>query len=292
MLQHSSWENTPKPLLVTGSTYRDHAIPTRFGSEGPSRLLRQLKPEPSTEEDDKQQLAATRSPAEQSIIEFDPIAASTPAQPSRVTFHTTPVVTETSCNPSTAETQAAEQPATSPPTVRNSVPLQSIPLGAEGLCWTLAPEQETKEQEEVCTMNNIANVLTHALTCPLEQAVHAATQTPAPQQPKSKIPALEKYSGKKGNAAKSFILDCKTYFVANLSSFPTDNSRIMYVLMNLKEGIPKQWGQYYLNKLLGGDQDPLLNSWEAFETGFLANWSDCHDLLSSHNKTRESIYYE
>ncbi|QRV73870.1 Retrotransposable element Tf2 protein [Ceratobasidium sp. AG-Ba] len=44
--------------------------------------------------------------------------------------------------------------------------------------------------------------------------------------------------------------------------------------MDLKEGIPEQWGQYCLNKLLAGDWDPLIDSWQAFEPGFLAKWSD------------------
>ncbi|QRW06297.1 Retrotransposon-derived protein PEG10 [Ceratobasidium sp. AG-Ba] len=115
-------------------------------------------------------------------------------------------------------------------------------------------------------MTNIASVLEHAFSSPLEQAVRAASQTPGPTGAESKIPAPEEYSGKKGNAAKLYIQDCKTYFVANLSSFPTDNSRIMYVLMN---------GQYYLNGLpLAGDQDLLIDSWQAFEAGFLATCSD------------------
>ncbi|QRV92843.1 Retrotransposable element Tf2 protein [Ceratobasidium sp. AG-Ba] len=138
-------------------------------------------------------------------------------------------------------------------------------------------------------MSNIASVLQHALSRPLEQAVRAATQTPSPSDPKSKIPAPEKFSGKKGNAAKSFMLDCKTYFVANASSFPTDDARIMYVLMNLKKGIPKQWGQYYLNKLLAGDQDLVLDSWQAFESGFLANWSDPAALQVAERRQDELI---
>jgi hypothetical protein len=88
------------------------------------------------------------------------------------------------------------------------------------------------------------------------------------------LPAPEKYDGKKGPGAKSFILDCKTYFLSNPGSFPSDHSRISYVLMSLKDGIPKQWGQYYLKKLIDGDPDPLLENWNMFEQGFLSNWTD------------------
>jgi hypothetical protein len=45
-------------------------------------------------------------------------------------------------------------------------------------------------------------------------------------------------------------------------------------LMSLKDGIPKQWGQYYLKKLIDGDPDPLLENWNTFEQGFLSNWTD------------------
>ncbi|QRW02842.1 Retrotransposon-derived protein PEG10 [Ceratobasidium sp. AG-Ba] len=76
-------------------------------------------------------------------------------------------------------------------------------------------------QEELRTITNIASVLQHALSGPREQAVRAASEIPGPTGAKSKIPAPEKYSRKKGNATKSFIMDCKTYFVANLSpAFP------------------------------------------------------------------------
>jgi hypothetical protein len=44
--------------------------------------------------------------------------------------------------------------------------------------------------------------------------------------------------------------------------------------MSLKDGIPKQWGQYYLKKLIDGNPDPLLENWNTFEQGFLSNWTD------------------
>ncbi|QRV92841.1 Retrotransposon-derived protein PEG10 [Ceratobasidium sp. AG-Ba] len=273
-------EETPKPTLATGSVYQDYRVPTRFGSEDPS-AFNQPKQEPASEDDERRRLARPSSPSERSVMEFDPYGTSTPAARGRVAFESA----------AAAQTQAAASSA-APPTgsntpVPNSNVPESIPIGIEGLRWTPAPAQETKAQEELCTMSNIASVLQHALSRPLEQAVRAATQTPGPTNPKSKIPAPEKFSGKKGNAAKSFMLDCKTYFVANASSFPTDEARMMYVLMNLKEGIPKQWGQYYLNKLLAGDQDPLLDSWQAFESGFLANWSDPAALQVAERRINE-----
>ncbi|QRV97849.1 Retrotransposon-derived protein PEG10 [Ceratobasidium sp. AG-Ba] len=182
---------------------------------------------------------------------------------------------------------AAAPPTSSNTPVTNSNAPESIPIGIEGLRWTPAPAQETKAQEELRTMSNISSVLQHALSRPLEQAVRAATQTPGPTHPKSKIPVPEKFSGKKGNAAKSFMLNCKTYFVTSASSFPTDKARMMYVLMNLKEGIPKQWGQCYLNKLLAGNQDLLLDSWQVFESGFLANWSDPAALQVAERRVNE-----
>ncbi|CCO35002.1 hypothetical protein RSOLAG1IB_01469 [Rhizoctonia solani AG-1 IB] len=44
--------------------------------------------------------------------------------------------------------------------------------------------------------------------------------------------------------------------------------------MNLKEGQPKKWGQIYLEKLLDGVHEPILESWDASEAAFLHNWSN------------------
>ncbi|KAJ1299434.1 hypothetical protein OPQ81_000711 [Rhizoctonia solani] len=78
-----------------------------------------------------------------------------------------------------------------------------------------------------------------AISVPLTSALRGVTQTPGTANRKSKISSPERFDGKKGPAAKSFILDCKAYFLANPSSFQTDHSRISFVLMNLKEGQPK-----------------------------------------------------
>ncbi|CCO33467.1 hypothetical protein BN14_07545 [Rhizoctonia solani AG-1 IB] len=107
---------------------------------------------------------------------------------------------------------------------------------------------ETEEEKENRTMHNLATMMGRALSVPLQSTFRSLSQTPGPAQPKSKIPAPEKYDGKKGPAAKSFILDCKTYFFSNSSSFHLDHSHISLVLMNLKEGQPKKWGQIVINK--------------------------------------------
>jgi hypothetical protein len=44
--------------------------------------------------------------------------------------------------------------------------------------------------------------------------------------------------------------------------------------VSLKDGIQKQWGQYYLQKLIDGDPDPPLENWNTFEQGFWSNWTD------------------
>ncbi|CCO34419.1 hypothetical protein BN14_08517 [Rhizoctonia solani AG-1 IB] len=133
---------------------------------------------------------------------------------------------------------------------------------------------ETEEEKENRTMHNLATIMGRAISVPLQSTFRSLSQTPGPAQPKSKIPAPERYDSKKGPAAKSFILDCKTYFFGNSSSFPSDHSRISFVLMNLKEGQPKKWGQIHLEKLLDGAHEPILESWDAFEAAFLCNWSD------------------
>ncbi|GAB1518465.1 hypothetical protein RhiTH_001524 [Rhizoctonia solani] len=44
--------------------------------------------------------------------------------------------------------------------------------------------------------------------------------------------------------------------------------------MNLKDGQPKKCGQIYLEKLLNGDDKPILESWNTFETALLRNRSN------------------
>jgi hypothetical protein len=146
-----------------------------------------------------------------------------------------------------------------------SPPSTSIPLPQPA---------ETEEEGEQWKMEQFAELVGRAFSAPLQEAIRSVSQTPGPAASRSKIPAPEKYDGKKGPGAKSFILDCKTYFLSNPGSFPSDHSCISYVPMSLKVGIPKQWGQYYLKKLIDGDPDPLLENWNTFEQGFLSNWTD------------------
>ncbi|QRW23521.1 Retrotransposon-derived protein PEG10 [Rhizoctonia solani] len=133
---------------------------------------------------------------------------------------------------------------------------------------------EINEEKEARMLHNIAIITGRALSVPLQSTFRGLSQTPGPAQAKSKIPAPEKYDGKKGPAAKSSTLDCKTYFLSNASSFPSDHSQISFVLMNLKDGQPKKWGQIYLEKLLNGDDKPTLKSWNTCETAFMCNWSN------------------
>jgi hypothetical protein len=133
---------------------------------------------------------------------------------------------------------------------------------------------ETEEDREERKMEQFAELVGCAFSAPLQEVIRSLSQTPGPAASKSKIPAPEKYDGKKGPGAKSFILDCKTYFLSNPASFPSDHSCISYVLMSLKDGILKQWGQYYLKKLIDADPDPFLENWNIFEQGFHSNWTD------------------
>jgi hypothetical protein len=82
-------------------------------------------------------------------------------------------------------------------------------------------------------MHNLATIMGRALSVLLQSTFRSLSPTPGQAQPKSKVPAPEKYDGKKGPAAKSFILDCKTYFFSNSSSFSSDHSCISFVIMSL-----------------------------------------------------------
>ncbi|GAB1527232.1 hypothetical protein RhiTH_010407 [Rhizoctonia solani] len=93
-----------------------------------------------------------------------------------------------------------------------------------------------------------------ALSVPLQSTFRRLSQTPGPASVKSKIPAPEKYDGKKGPAAKSFFLDCK-----HTSSAMLPPSLLITI---------------YLEKLLNGDDKPTLESWNTFEAAFLHNRSN------------------
>ena len=256
----------PRMSQETGKDYQDHQVPVNFGSEGPSGSKtspQQVKQEERSESEASSTPTRSTPKGEPSVMEFDPYGTSTPAPQRRVGFQF-----DIPPPAPPAPLRPTPQPQTGPAPRANAMPTTAGPR------FTPAPPQETDEEKEMRMFGNLAAIVGHAFAQPMEQVIRANSQTPAPSQPKSKIPAPEKFDGKKGNAAKAFLLDCKTYFIANPSSFPTDDSRIMYVLMNLKDGIPKQWGQHYLRKLLSGDPDTMLMDWEAFEAGFLANWSD------------------
>ncbi|CCO35959.1 hypothetical protein RSOLAG1IB_12577 [Rhizoctonia solani AG-1 IB] len=161
-------------------------------------------------------------------------------------------------------------------TERPRSPIEQVitPRTSEDKGFIAAQPGETEEEKENRTMHNLATIVGRALSVPLQSTFMSLSQTPGPAQLKLKIPAPEKYDGKKGPTMKSFILDCKTYFFSNSSSFPLDHSLISFDLMNLKEGQPKKWGQIYLEKLLDGAREPVLESWDAFEEAFLCNWSN------------------
>ncbi|QRV95898.1 Retrotransposable element Tf2 protein [Ceratobasidium sp. AG-Ba] len=75
---------------------------------------------------------------------------------------------------------------------------ESVPIALGELRRTPAPARETKGQEELRTIRNIASVHQHALSRSLEQSVREATQTAGPTNPESKNPAPERFSGKMG----------------------------------------------------------------------------------------------
>lgn len=89
----------------------------------------------------------------------------------------------------------------------------------------------------------LGETLGRTLSGNLGTSIRGLTQTPGPNTIKSKIPGPEKYDGKRGPVAKSFMLECKAFILANQSSFPSDHAKTIYVLMKLKEGQPRSWGQ-------------------------------------------------
>jgi hypothetical protein len=56
---------------------------------------------------------------------------------------------------------------------------------------------ETEEEKENRTMHNRATIMGRAFSIPLQSTLRSLSSLPGPAQPKSKIPATEKYDGKR-----------------------------------------------------------------------------------------------
>ncbi|KAG9125998.1 hypothetical protein FRC07_005270 [Ceratobasidium sp. 392] len=178
--------------------------------------------------------AAFISASEQrSVLDFDPMGTSTPADIRRVRF---------------GSLRRLGRP--EHPTSEDSAP-ENLTDGAVPSGSPARRTRETAEERGTSVLHDFAN-LGRAISTPLELVVRAVSQTPCHGQAKHKIPAPEQYSGNKGNTGKALLIKCRTYFVSNPSCLLSDNARIMYVLMNLKKELFKQWGQCYFNKLLAG----------------------------------------
>ena len=46
---------------------------------------------------------------------------------------------------------------------------------------------------------------------------------------------------------KKFIQECDLYILRNLKDFPTDNSKVIFILSYVDDGEAKKWKQYYIN---------------------------------------------
>ncbi|QRW25148.1 Retrotransposon-derived protein PEG10 [Rhizoctonia solani] len=205
-------DNTPKAPSGSGSSgNKDFLVPIKDESDPKGKGVKLESQEPKTTLNTSQTIPHTQE-------HLDP----NPEQPFT--------------RPTAADLPSTPQAAT------------SSPLSKEYLS---AQPGQTDEEKEARMLHNIATIMVRALSVPLQSTFRGLSQTPGPAQAKSKIPAPEKYDGKKGPAAKSFILDCKTYFLSNASSFPSDHK-----------------------KLLNGDDKPTLESWNTFEAAFLRNWSN------------------
>jgi hypothetical protein len=76
-----------------------------------------------------------------------------------------------------------------------SAPSTSIPLPRPA---------ETEEEGKQRKMEQFAELVGHAFSAPLQEAIRSVSQTPGPAANKSRIPAPGEYDGKKGPGAKSF----------------------------------------------------------------------------------------
>ncbi|QRW15704.1 Retrotransposon-derived protein PEG10 [Rhizoctonia solani] len=96
-----------------------------------------------------------------------------------------------------------EQPFIRPTSVDPSSTSQAAISNPLSKGYLSAQPGETNEEKEARILHNIATIMGRALSVPLQSTFRGLSQTPGPAQVKSKIPAPERYDGKKGPAAKS-----------------------------------------------------------------------------------------
>ena len=46
---------------------------------------------------------------------------------------------------------------------------------------------------------------------------------------------------------KKFIQECDLYIIGNSKDFPTDESKVIFILSYMDDGEAKKWKQYYIN---------------------------------------------
>jgi hypothetical protein len=93
---------------------------------------------------------------------------------------------------------------------------------------------------------------------------------PAPRSPGAlKLPLPEKYDGKR-HLFRQFINSIKLHFSVSTDQFPNDVAKTAFVA-SLLRGSALDWITPYLEQ-----QDPILSSWQDFESRFKAMFDDPH----------------
>jgi hypothetical protein len=110
-----------------------------------------------------------------------------------------------------------------------------------------------------------------------------AQQTPAQQAPvpgaqapkKSSLAKPEEFDGK-GAHYEKFIRQVELYLLANQHLFPDDDTKILFVLSYMTEGLADQWAQNFIGakKLAAGNNVLTLGTWTDFKKALDASFID------------------
>jgi len=124
--------------------------------------------------------------------------------------------------------------------------------------------QELHDQITLLEQSNRHHAEQNAELSSRLQDIHTLRSQTAP-----KLPLPEKYDGKR-NFFRQFIHSVKLQFSVSPARFPSDTAKTGFVA-SLLRGTALDWITPYLEK-----QDPMLSSWETFESKFTAMFDDPH----------------
>jgi hypothetical protein len=109
----------------------------------------------------------------------------------------------------------------------------------------------------------------------------AATPAPRPREPRLKAALPTTFDGMTARA-RTFLAECRAFMRMNLSSFPDNDVRILWMLQ-LCSDKSANWKRIQMELMEGNTRPPsYLRDWDDFQTEFLLKWAN----MNSQKKAR------